>query len=136
MLFALVNDNQIVGITEADDESHFDQERHRYQQVINIDSIVPAPQVGWHFDGVTFFKYFPNISARQIRLALLGAGLDLTIIQAALDSLPEPTRSYAIVSWEYSVEFERRNPLVANVAMALGWTEENLDGLWEVAMSL
>jgi hypothetical protein len=38
---------------------------------------------------------------RQARLALLGAG-KLTAITAAMNALPEPTKSAALITWEYS----------------------------------
>lgn len=78
----------------------------------------------------------PNVSPRQIRQALILQGISLSQIETALDGLPEPTRSLAKIEWEYSVGFVRANPLVAQVAVILGWTPEQLDALWVFAGSL
>lgn len=73
---------------------------------------------------------FPNITARQIRLQLLSIGVSLSQVDASLDSLEEPIKSFAKVEWEYANEFERSNPLTAQVASALGMNEEALNQFW------
>lgn len=72
----------------------------------------------------------PPISPRQIRLALLGAGITLDMIETALGSLPEPEKSAALIEWEYASYFDRSNPLVASVASMLGWGDAELNNLW------
>lgn len=78
----------------------------------------------------------PDVSPRQIRQALILAGVSLQQIEDALDSLPEPTKSLARVEWEYSNAFERNRPLVNQVGTMLGWTSEQLDNLWITAANL
>lgn len=80
--------------------------------------------------------FFPNVTPRQIRQALVLSGISLTDIETALNSLPEPTKSLAIIEWEYSVAFIRTNPLVEQVGLMLGWTSEQLDDLWTFAYKL
>jgi hypothetical protein len=78
----------------------------------------------------------PDVSPRQIRQALVLTGVSMAQVDTALASLEEPTRSLAQISWEYSIVFERANPLVAQVGTMLGWTDQQLDDLWLYANSL
>lgn len=77
-----------------------------------------------------------DVTPRQIRLALLLSGVLLSDIEAALNSLPEPVKSYALIEWEYSLAFKRVNPLVEQVGQLLGWTSGQLDNLWKTASTL
>lgn len=76
------------------------------------------------------------VTPRQIRQALVISGISLNIIESAIDSLPEPTKSLAKIEWEYSTAFERNRPLVNEIAHAIGWTPAQLDNLWILAASL
>jgi hypothetical protein len=80
--------------------------------------------------------FIPDVSPRQIRQALLISGASLSQIDTALNSLPEPTKSMALVEWEYSVTFQRNRPLVNAVGQLLGWTSTQLDNLWKFAATL
>jgi hypothetical protein len=79
---------------------------------------------------------FDAVTPRQMRLALLSMGIHTSDIDTALASLPEPTKTEAQISWEYSLSFERTNPLVAMVATMLGWNSAQVDALWALAGSL
>jgi hypothetical protein len=76
------------------------------------------------------------VTPRQIRLALNAMGVPLVNIENAINALPEPTRTQAWVTWDYSTEFQRNNPLVAALAPALGFTPEQLDQLWQLASNI
>jgi len=78
----------------------------------------------------------PDVTPRQIRQALVVSGISLTDIDTALNSLPEPVKSMAKIEWEYSVAFQRNRQLVSQVGQMLGWTSQQLDGLWQLAASL
>lgn len=78
----------------------------------------------------------PDITPRQARQALILSGILIEDIDAALDSLPEPTKSMAKTEWEYSLAFQRSRPLVAQVGQMLGWSSDQLDELWKLAASL
>lgn len=78
----------------------------------------------------------PDITPRQIRQALILSGVSIAMIDEALDSLSEPTKSLARIEWEYSVAFQRNRPLVSQVGVMLGWTENQIDDLWRLARSL
>ena len=89
----------------------------------DIDAILSAPVI-------------PRaVTMRQARLALLGAG-KLALVDAAIDSMPEPTKSAARIEWEYSGEVQRHNGFVAALGPALGLTDAQIDGLFVAAEKL
>lgn len=77
---------------------------------------------------------FPVLSAVQVRLALLGAGITFAHVDAAIDALPAGVeRDTARTYWEYSVELHREHPLIAQFAAALGLSGEQVDAMWRGA---
>jgi len=76
-----------------------------------------------------------RVTMRQARLALLGAGL-LSSVNAAIDSLPEPAKSAALIEWEYSSEVWRNRPFVQQLGGALGLSSAQLDALFIQAATL
>lgn len=70
-------------------------------------------------------------SARQARLALAANG-SLAAIEAAIAASGEAAQ----IEWQYANEIERSSPLIAGLTAGLGWTEEDLDNLFETAMNL
>lgn len=135
MKFAFINDNQVKKIEELEEDQAFSEAIH-FQQIIQIDSLVPEPKVGWLWENGKLVPNIPDATPRQIRQALILSGVSIDMITAALDSLPEPTRSLAKVEWEYSIAFKRNRQLVIQVGLMLGWTPEQLDDLWKLALSL
>lgn len=75
------------------------------------------------------------VTARQARLALLGAG-KLDDVEAALAQMPGPQGRAAQIEWEYAVEIRRDSPLIAALAPALGLTMEQVDDLFRAAEGL
>jgi hypothetical protein len=70
-------------------------------------------------------------SAFQARAALLAAGL-LTAAQAAVEaSSPEVQ-----LAWEYAIEWRRTSPTIVALAAALELTDEDVDALFRVAMTI
>ena len=76
-----------------------------------------------------------KVTMRQARLALLGAG-KLSMVDAAIASMPEPQKSAAHIEWEYSNEVQRHNSFVSALGPALGLTEEQIDALFVAASKL
>lgn len=76
------------------------------------------------------------VSPRQMRIALVMSGISLDIVESAINSLPEPNRTVAKITWEYSIEFQRNNPLLVAVAPALGLTSKQVDDLFTLASKL
>lgn len=109
---------------------------HEYQAVIDISDYSYMPEVGWSYENGKLFLKLAPVTARQIRRGLLALGITGVMIETALNSLPEPTKSAALIEWEYSNEFFRTHELVAMVAQMLGWTAKDLDDLWKLSRSL
>lgn len=98
--------------------------------------------IGWMWDGETLTPppappvTIPSaVTMRQARLALLAAG-KLSLVDAAIDALPEPQRTQAQIEWEYSQEVRRSNPLLTLIAPALGLDDDGLDALFVQAATL
>lgn len=136
MKYAFINDNEVKFTADFESEEQAMLEAHLYQQVVLIDGVTPEPQAGWKWNNGVIYREFTPLSPRQIRLALILMGISLSDIDTNLDLLPEPTKSLAKVSWEYSLEFYRDDPLVDAVSGLLGWTSEQADYLWEYGVTL
>lgn len=81
-------------------------------------------------------EVLPDVTARQIRRALLKSGLTEDMIVTALNTLPSPTKEEALIEWQYSNEFKRNHYLVPAVGSMLGWNAEQINDLWRLAASL
>ena len=68
---------------------------------------------------------------RQARLALLSAGV-YEAVQTAVASVSDQAR----IEWEYATIVERTSPIIAEMMGALGMTDEDLDGLFDLAVTL
>lgn len=82
------------------------------------------------------FPVIPDVTPRQFRQALVLSGISATDIVTMIETQPEPLRSLALIEWEYSTAFIRSNPLVNQLAPALGFTSQQLDDLWLLAGTL
>lgn len=71
------------------------------------------------------------VPMRQARLALLQSNL-LSTVNAAIAAGSEADQ----ITWEYATEVDRNSPLVANMALALNLTEQDLDNLFTLAATL
>ncbi|WP_412464197.1 hypothetical protein [Flavobacterium mekongense] len=77
-----------------------------------------------------------TVSRRQLRLALVLSSFDLSMIDAQINQLPEPNRSFALIAWNDAIVFERKDALLNQLAGQLGLTEDNLDDLFINASKL
>jgi hypothetical protein len=87
---------------------------------VNPPIVVPIPQ---------------EITMRQARLALHDAGL-LSNVVSAINSLPEPSKTKAMIEWEYSNALQRNNPFVTTLGTALGLSSDDIDNLFIAASGL
>lgn len=71
-----------------------------------------------------------NVTPFQAKAALLDAGL-LDDIEALMAD--PSTDRVVVLAWNNVTEFRRLSPMVAGIAAALGWTDEQLDTLFEAA---
>jgi hypothetical protein len=80
----------------------------------------------------------PEITARQLRLALLGLGMKGAQVEAAIAAMPgtEDEREAAMIEWQYASSFRRNHPLVAALGAALGLTAAQIDEAWRAAAAL
>ena len=77
---------------------------------------------------------FPVLSAVQLRLGILAAGLTLEGIDAAIAGIGDPTQRVRVQTyWEFATQFERSHPLVAGMVGLLGLTDADADDLWRAA---
>jgi hypothetical protein len=77
-----------------------------------------------------------EITPRQARQALFMSGISEAMIVGALNSLSDPTKTMALIEWEYSTAFLRNNHLVNEVGGALGWSNAQIDALFILGATL
>ena len=80
----------------------------------------------------------PTLSARQLRLALLGLGLTGAQVEAKIAAMPgtPAEREATMIEWEYRTTYQRDHPLVVMLGVALGLTEAQTDNAWQGAVTL
>lgn len=76
-----------------------------------------------------------SVTMRQARLALLAAG-KLADVEAAINALPEPPKTPALIEWNYSNEVLRHNGFVSQIAPLIGMTPADLDAIFIEASQL
>lgn len=69
-----------------------------------------------------------TVSARQMKLALLGADL-LDPIEAFVATQDRGVQ----ISWEYATEFHRNDAMLADMAQAFGLTGDQVDDIFRTA---
>lgn len=69
-----------------------------------------------------------RVSARQARLALIGAGL-LVAVENAIAGLSV----YDQTEWEYATEIRRDHPMIASLGAALSLSAGDIDELFRIA---
>ncbi|WP_139811985.1 hypothetical protein [Ensifer aridi] len=79
----------------------------------------------------------PPLTARQLRLGLLNAGISPSQVTATIDGMAAgPDKDKAQVEWEYATIFNRTHPLVGTVGAALALSEQQIDEMWTAAIVL
>ena len=77
---------------------------------------------------------FPVLSAVQLRLGILGAGLTPDEIDAAINAIPDAVEHATVQTyWRHATLFERSHPLVAGMVALLGLTDAEADAIWRAA---
>ena len=76
-----------------------------------------------------------EVTMRQARLALLGAGL-LATVESAINALAEPAKSAARIEWDHSQTVQRNRGIVLQLGMAMGLTSGQIDALFIAAAAL
>ena len=79
----------------------------------------------------------PPLTARQFRLGLVAGGKSPAQVDTAIAAMPEGAdKETAKIEWEYATTFKRTHPLITTLGAALSLTPENIDTLWNNAVSL
>lgn len=105
-------------------------------------SFPEEPQDYWRWDGSALYcppgqqaKYakdrLPNLSARQIRLALSQVGLRAAV-ESAVAGGDQDLKDW----WGFSQEFERNHAQVANMQGAVGATDDQVNQIWQIGGAL
>ena len=76
-----------------------------------------------------------TVTMRQARLALLQAG-HLATVNAAITAMTGAAGDAARISWEFSNEVHRADPLITQLATALSLTDVQVDDLFTLAATL
>jgi hypothetical protein len=99
----------------------------------------PSPSSDWVMGVVDWSQVSTDqvqeVTMRQARLALLSVGL-LDQVEAAINALPDPPRTSALIEWQHSNTVQRNNPFVTQLGGLLGLTPEQLDNLFIAAAKL
>lgn len=76
-----------------------------------------------------------SLTARQLRLGLLNAGISPTQVTAAIDDMPAGVdKDKTHIEWEYAATFSRLHPVIATIGAALDRTDEQIDAMWAEAV--
>jgi hypothetical protein len=80
----------------------------------------------------------PNsCTPRQLRIALIQTGIQLSTIQGFIDGISDPIqKEIAIAEWEYALEIRKDHPLVAMIASNLNLTQQQVDDIFILAVDL
>jgi len=76
------------------------------------------------------------VSRRQLKLALILNGFDLSIIDNVIDNLTGLEKIIASTTWNEAITFERKDPLLVSLATAVGFSEIQLAELFNQASQL
>jgi hypothetical protein len=80
---------------------------------------------------------FPDLTRRQVRLALLSIGITREDVNAQIELIEDAEeRAYSMIEWEDANSFKRDHPLVASLAVTFSLPAVQVDNLWRWAASL
>lgn len=132
MRYAIIENNQVVNICEADGPLPGLQ-------------MVPAgntARIGDLFDGEVFtaqpvvLPVPASVTRRQARQALVLAG-KFDLVQPAIDAIPNALqRKLMQIEWDDSQAFERDRPSLIAIGGAIGLTSAEVDDLFRTAVTL
>lgn len=74
---------------------------------------------------------YPTLSRKQLRNGLLSIGVTSAEVEAQIGTIADPLeREAALIDWQDTQAYERTNPLVNQIGVAMGLPEEQIDALW------
>lgn len=105
------------------------------QSVKRVDGVVK-----WVYDledAPEPIPHYPPLTARQLRIGLLNAGISTAAVSAAIEEIEDETeREIARIEWKYASEFERDHHLIDMVGDTLGLTPEQINAAWLAAVGI
>lgn len=153
--------HQIISVTATNEESTYvaevdmtDKDGFRYtapyssrpEDTFGLAPAVRAAIVEWIGEGKEVKPYEPP-TPEEIRAAMpplqkwrFETMIDINGLREGIDQaiagMPEPQRTIAINKRNYVPEFFRDDPLFEELGPALGMTPEQIDDMWEQALTL
>ncbi len=120
---------------------------HGYTEAMPTESYIKAhfnEQTELYYEGAsqqeieqyTIENAVSVVSKRQLKLALILNGFDLSIIDNIIDNLTGLEKIIASTTWNEAITFERKDALLVNLATAVGFTELQLAELFNQASQL
>lgn len=80
---------------------------------------------------------FKPLTRRQFKLILVMNGFGLDEVFSKINAIEDETlRQITLIEWEDANSFERENESLKMMASILGLSEEQINAMWEQAMSL
>ncbi len=74
---------------------------------------------------------------RQLRIALIQTGISLSTVEAQIDAIQDPVqKEIARAEWEYALEIKKQHPLVAMMAISLNLTDQQVQDIFNLAITL
>ena len=109
----------------GDDYTLYNYNSDANEVMLREDGYLPENEID-----ITEVKVPEKITARQLRSSLILAGINLSLIDSIIATLPQPQRDLAQVDWEYSTNFYRNNSMINQIAGALKLTSEQVDNIF------
>lgn len=80
---------------------------------------------------------FKPLTRRQFMRTLVLQGYDLDLIEGEINKIEDkPTRQLALIDWKESTEFQRTDSTLIMMATMLGLSSEQIDTMWQFALTL
>lgn len=74
---------------------------------------------------------------RQLRIALIQTGISPSTIDSQIDAISDPVqKEIARAEWEYALEIKKQHPLVAMMAVNLNLTDQQVNDIFSLAVTL
>lgn len=78
----------------------------------------------------------PDLTPRQFRQAMFLTGITEDQVLQVINMQTEPTKTMALIEWEYSTAFVRSNPLLNQLLPFFEVSQTDLDDLWDLGANL
>lgn len=130
MSYGIIENNVITNVVEASPE--FAEEQGWIELPQNV-------TIGWAYSAGIFEPpstrpqepTFPTLTRKQLRNGLLSIGVTSAEVEAQIGTIADPMeREAALIDWQETQAYQRTNPLVNQIGVAMGLPEEQIDALW------